>query len=57
MFSGVSLILWAECAFLAFVSNPSSDGIVIKIHDFFGFMFVNTEYNLIVRSVETGLGK
>ena len=60
---------WGEVAFLAFVGDPSSVGVTIKmpyrvdvlhrpaLHPIFSHWLVKTESGLIVRSVEIGLGR
>ena len=66
---GQSLTSWTECASLALVGHPSSDGVTIKIpyglhvllhqrasHPTFPTGLVKTESEFIVRSAETGLG-
>ena len=71
--SGVNLTSWGEGSFLVMAGQPSSNGVTIKIpygvdvllhqpcfitlHPLFHIWLVKTEYDFIVISVETGLGR
>ena len=58
--SGVSLALWGEGACLAYVTNPSSEGVTMKIasgvnHPIFSTGLVKTASDFIITSIEIGL--